>query len=595
MSELEKPKIDFKYNLKVYLGLLKKYWVLLTIVLLLVLFNEGINTATKFIFKSLIDNGTTYEAGTLLQSAFVHILIILGVIFFALLIAKIIMKWFSVHILNILESNIIRDVKIKYFNHIIDLSHGFHTSHKTGSLISRVNRGGSAVERMTDLVVFNVAPLIFQLILITVSMSFFSGTTVIVVISTVIVFLVYSFIMQQVQRPSSMAYNYAEDVEKGTIADIFINVDSIKYFGKENPIKDKFYKVTGKTKSALMKNWGYFRWMDAGQSLILGIGTFLLIYFPIQEFINNQITLGTLVFIYTLYLDLMGPMFGFVGAMRNYYRSMVDFNDLFQYGKIENEIKDKADAKDLVIKNGEVELNNISFKYNTRKVISDLSLKIKPGEKIALVGHSGCGKTTLVKLLYRFYDTTSGDILIDGYNTKDVKQESLRSELSIVPQEAILFDDSIYNNIAFSSPHAKRTDVLRAIRFAQLDKFVSHLPDKENTIVGERGVKLSGGEKQRVSIARALLANKRILILDEATSSLDSQTEHEIQNDLVNLMKGRTSIIIAHRLSTIMQADRIVVMEKGKIVQIGNHRELITKQGQYKKLWNLQKGGYIKE
>jgi len=227
--------------------------------------------------------------------------------------------------------------------------------------------------------------------------------------------------------------------------------------------------------------------------------------------------------------------------------------------------------------------------------VLNFNLSIKKNEKVALVGHSGCGKTTLVKLLYRLFDVNSGKILIDGKDIRDFKQESLRGELSIVPQEAILFDDTIYNNIRFSNPKASRKDVLRAMKFAQLDRFVQNLPKKENTIVGERGVKLSGGERQRVSIARALLANKKILVLDEATSSLDSMTEHEIQKDLFRLMEGRTSIIIAHRLSTIMQTDKIIVMENGKIVQIGKHKNLIRKRGPYRVLWELQKGGYIGE
>jgi len=211
-----------------------------------------------------------------------------------------------------------------------------------------------------------------------------------------------------------------------------------------------------------------------------------------------------------------------------------------------------------------------------------------------LVGPSGSGKTTLVKLLYRFYDVDSGSILIDGRDIRDFKQESLRSELSIVPQECILFDDTIYNNLIFSNPKASRQNVFKAIKFAQLDKIINKFPKKENTIVGERGVKLSGGEKQRVSIARALLANKKVLVLDEATSSLDSKTEHDIQKDLPKLMRGRTSVIIAHRLSTIMNADMIIVVDKEKVVQKGKHSDLIKNKGMYRRLWNLQRGGYIK-
>ncbi|MBS3141552.1 ATP-binding cassette domain-containing protein [Candidatus Woesearchaeota archaeon] len=270
------------------------------------------------------------------------------------------------------------------------------------------------------------------------------------------------------------------------------------------------------------------------------------------------------------------------------------FNDLFAYGKIEREVKDKENAAELEIKKGEIEFRNISFDYGKRSIFKNFNLKINKNEKIALVGHSGSGKSTLVKLLYRFYDVNSGEILIDGKNIKDFRQESLRGEMAIVPQECILFDDTVYNNITFSRPDSIHNDVIKAIKFSQLDKIIEKFPKKENTIVGERGIKLSGGEKQRVSIARAILADKKVLVLDEATSSLDSETEFEIQKDLQELMKGRTSIIIAHRLSTIMRADRIIVMKEGKIVQIGKHEDLINLEGEYKKLWNLQKGGYIK-
>ena len=427
------------------------------------------------------------------------------------------------------------------------------------------------------------------------SLIYFDLLSAIIILVTMVLFIGYSLIVQSVQQKANLKENLTEDIEKGNMADFFTNVDSIKYFGKENDIKQKYVNLTESTRKAALKSWDFWKWIDTGQGVILGIGTFLLIYFPMIKFLNGEMTLGTVVFIYTVFGNLMGPLYGFVSGVRGFYRQMADFQSLFEYNKIENDIKDKPDAKKLKIKEGNIEFRNVSFNYHERMLFNQLNLKIDKNKKIALVGHSGSGKTTLVKLLYRFYDIDSVNILVDGEDIRDFKQESLRGELSIVPQDCVLFDDTIYNNIAFANPRASREEVLKAIKFAQLDKVIKDFPYGENTVVGERGVKLSGGEKQRVSIARAILANKKVLILDEATSSLDSETEHEIQSDFKRLMAGRTSIIIAHRLSTIMGADMIVVFEHGKIVQTGTHNQLIKQEGQYRRLWHLQKGGYIKD
>ena len=327
----------------------------------------------------------------------------------------------------------------------------------------------------------------------------------------------------------------------------------------------------------------------------MGFGGLAILFVTVNSFLKGTISIGTVTFAWGLYWGLIETVRAFIDGLRGYNRAIADFSDLFRYGKIENDIKDKPKAENLEIKNGEIEFKNVSFKYHEQILFKDFSLVIPKNKKVALVGHSGSGKSTIVKLLYRLYDLDKGQILIDNADIKDVKQESLRSELSIVPQECILFDDTIYNNILFSNPKASRKEVIQAIKFAQLDKTIANFPYKENTIVGERGVKLSGGEKQRVSIATAILANKKVLVLDEATSSLDSKTESEIQKDLQHLMQNRTSLIIAHRLSTIMNADFIDVLDKGRIVQQGAHNQLISKPGVYRELWNLQKGGYLSE
>jgi len=590
-----REKLDFKYNLKVYWSFLSKYKWLFALTVFIALINEALNLTEKFLFKYIIDRGEAYGAKTITIEIFTNILILIAVVYVVSIIIKAIVKWFSLHCINKLESRLIIDLKQRFFNHIISLSHSFHVTHKTGSLIARIGRGAGAVERITDFAVFNVFPLSFQLIMSSISLFYFDALSAIIVLITIAAFISYNLYMQHIQRKHNEKLNIREDIEKANLADFMTNIDSIKYYGKENTIKERYAGLTDNTMRATVKFWNYFRWQDSIQSLILWTGTLLLVAFSLRDYLNGNISIGTVVFIYTIYGSIFGYVFGFMGGVRNYYRSMVDFNDLFEYGKIEQEVKDAPNAMSLLIKKGEIEFKNVSFKYHNKNLFEKFNLKINPGEKVALVGYSGSGKSTLVKLLYRFYDVQNGEILIDGENIKKFKQESLRSELSIVPQEAILFDDTVFNNILFSKANASRTEVLQAIKFAQLDKTIKLFPYKENTIVGERGVKLSGGEKQRVSIARALLANKKVIVLDEATSSLDSQTEHEIQRDLWNLLEGRTAIMIAHRLSTIMRADKIVVLDKGNISQIGCHRELIRKPGIYRKLWNLQKGGYIEE
>jgi len=587
-------KIDFKYNFKTYLGFLKNYkWWAFLIIIFAALF-ELKSLFEKYLFKILVDSGAAFISKSITNSKFTSILIIVGIVYLIAIIIAVFSNWLKNHFVNKMESAMIADLKRRYFNHIITLDHNFHVTHKTGSLISRIKRGGSAMERMSDTIVYNFASLIIQVLAVFVSLIYFDFITGVVVFLTVLAFIIFSFIIQKMQQESNLIANTTEDIEKGNTSDIFTNIDSIKYFGKEKQIKEKYYNLTEKTKNAFLKNWNYFRYLSAGQTFILGLGTIFIVYLSINNFIKGNITLGTLAFIYTAFLGLISEMYGFVNGLRGFYSSMADFQDLFEYGKIKKEILDKPNAKELKIKEGEIEFNNITFKYGKRTIFKDFSLKVPKNKKIALVGHSGSGKTTLVKLLYRFYDLDKGEILIDNININDIKQESLREEMSIVPQEAVLFDDTIYNNIAFSSPKATKEEVNKAIKFAQLDKIIENFTKKENTVVGERGVRLSGGEKQRVSIARAILANKKILVLDEATSSLDSITEAEIQAALHKLMQGRTSIIIAHRLSTIMNADKIIVMKNGKIMQMGTHKQLINQPGEYKHLWNIQKGGYIK-
>ena len=589
-------KIDFKENMKLYLKLTARYkWVFVGI-LVLAFVLEVARVVDKFLFKVVIDNSSEFLGESLQLPDFTQVLIYVVGVFILSLVAKVLVHYFQSRWINRFDARIMYDLKKKFFDHIIQLSHNFHTTHKTGSLISRMTRGSRSVEGISNFIFYNLAVLVIQIILVGGSLIYFDPLSALIIVVTSVIFISWGFFLSFRQQRAQKITNKTEDLERGTMADMFTNIDSIKYFGKEEAIKNKFSNLSTDTQRKMIKFWDYQTYFRVVNTLILGIGTLLLFYFPLIKLMSGEMEVGTVAFIYTVYLGLMAPLFGFVHGVRNFYVALGDLDSLSEYAKISNEIIDKDNSPNLVVRDGNIEFKDISFGYgSSRKVIDGVNLKINPGEKVALVGHSGSGKTTLVKLLYRFYDVSDGGIYVDGKDIKKVNQESLRAELSIVPQEAVLFDDTIYNNVRFSNPRASKGKIMEAIKFAQLDKFLKDLPLKEKTIVGERGVKLSGGEKQRVSIARALLANKKILVLDEATSALDSKTENEIQRALEGLMEGRTSIIIAHRLSTIMGADKIVVMDKGKIVQVGRHDDLIKKAGVYRELWNLQKGGYIEE
>ena len=592
-KDREKP-INFNYNFKVYWSFVKKYKLIIGMVLFLVFVFQSLHVTERYLFKLITDSGADYLSDSISLDAFLQVLTIVAIVFLTLLFIQVIFRYVWLGLVNNFETSAMLDLKKKIFDHVVHLDHEFHVSNKTGSMISKLIRGANAVERLSDVLLFNFAPLIFQVVIVTTTIMLFDVTSALVVLATVFAFIVYSFYINKKQQTDNLKANEAEDAEKAVISNYLTNIDSIKYFGKERKVKSTYYKYGFNTRERVYKHYNHFRALSAGHTLILGLGVFFLLFFPFLKVIEQQITIGTVIFIYTSFGVMTGHLFGFDHGLRGFYRSMADFESLFKYYKAQKTVLDKNDAKNLRVTRGRINFKNIYFKYKKRYVLKGFSLDIKPKTRVAIVGPSGSGKSTLVKVLYRLYDVNKGSIEIDGNDIRDVKQESLRSELSIVPQEAILFDDTLYNNIKFSRSNATRKEVFKAMKFAQLDKLVANLPYKEKTIVGERGVKLSGGEKQRVSIARALLANKKILVLDEATSALDSETEFEIQKDLEKLMEGRTSIVIAHRLSTIMNSDLIIVMDKGKIVQKGNHKELIQQDGLYKKLWGFQKGGYIK-
>lgn len=590
----KKNKINYKDTFKELWSFARNYKRYLFPVFITIIIVNILYFIDSFIFREIIKQIELYLTDNIAKAVLLKSLLVISLIFITVHFSKMFLQWLDLHLINRFDSNVIADVRKKYFSFILNLDNQFHSDHKTGSLISRLTRTSTAVEGFFDSIAFNLSPFVLSILFFIPAIFFIGWREGLLVILLSIIFLIYSGYFIGKFNKENKLKNKLVDQENGIISDVFVNIDSVKYFAKEGYTTKKYNKILNKVKKQQLKSWEIWKIVVVGQSFIIAFFLFFIFYISINRFLLGEIMLADISFLSMALMNIIGKLYGFHWAVRRFSKSLIDVQELFEYGKQENRVKDKVGAKNIVIEDGKIEFKNIKFEYpdDKRKVFSNLNLIINSGETVALVGHSGCGKSTLIKLLYRFYDLNKGKILIDGQNIADIKKRSLRNNLSIVPQEAILFDDTIFNNIKFSRAKATDKEVWDAIKYSELDKFVKSLKKKEKTIVGERGIKLSGGQKQRVSIARAILADRKILLLDEATSALDTETEMNIQKSLSYLMQNRTSIIIAHRLSTIMRADKIVVMKEGEIVQIGKHNELINKQGEYKKLWDLQKSSF---
>ena len=573
----------------------RPHWLLFFLMLLLIAIYEASLVVERWFISLVAESVASYTAGIVTEDALVNALIWVAIAFSIAAIIAACSRLIKNNLLSELELRMVVDLKRTFFSHILRLSHRFHSSHKSGTLIARLSRGSSALENMMDIIAFNFAPLILQAGF-TISILFALNSSFALALSTtIVVFIGYSWFIVQIQKTRREKSNERDDEEKATVADTFTNSETIKYFGKESFALNRYFHKVDASRKARWHEWVTYGYIDFGHIIILSAGLVALIWLSIKGVLAGTASVGELTFVYTAYLGLTGPMNSFVRGIREAARTSTDFASLIQYLENTNEITDLPDASPIIVQKSSIAFENVTFKYRQRDIITGFTLHVKPGEKIAFVGSSGAGKSTIVKLLYRFYDPQEGTISVDGRDIRTAPQEQYREQLAIVPQEGVLFDDTLYNNIAFSKTDATEKEITAAMRLAQLTVVIKRLPEGAQTVVGERGVKLSGGERQRVAIARAILANTKILVLDEATSSLDSETEHAIQQGLQALLKGKTAIIIAHRLSTIMHADRIIVLENGRIVQEGSHKELLKKPGRYKTLWKLQKGGYIGE
>ncbi len=485
----------------------------------------------------------------------------------------------------------VRRLANETFEHMHRLSLRFHLERKTGGLTRVLERGRAGVESIVRMTMLTLFPTIIEFVMILAVLLYeFDWRYAIITILMIVAYMVFTTKATEWRMNIRRSMNESDTDASGKAVDSLLNFETVKYFGSEAREASRYDKAMERFERASVKAYISLAVLNAGQAIIFTAGLTLCMVLVVNGIREGRHTIGDFVLINAMLLQLYQPL-NFMGMVyREIKQAIIDIDQMFDVLDQEPEIADLPGAKPLLVTQGEVTFENVQFSYTPqRKILDGISFTVPAGNTLAIVGASGGGKSTLSRLLFRFYEPQSGRILIDGQNISEVKQTSLRAAIGMVPQDTVLFNDTILYNIRYGRWDASPEEIEEAAKFAQIDKFIRSLPDGYETSVGERGLKLSGGEKQRVAIARTILKAPPILVLDEATSALDSFTEREIQNALDTISKGRTTLVIAHRLSTIINADEILVLDKGKIAERGRHHELLEAKGIYANLWQRQR------
>jgi ATP-binding cassette subfamily B protein len=488
-------------------------------------------------------------------------------------------------------ANAVRQLTNRTFRHLHQLSLRFHITRRTGGLNRVIQRGTTAIELIVRMGVLNTFPTLLEIGLVCVLLAYYFGWQfVLVVVLMVVVYIWFTFVASEWRLGIRRELNDSDTDANTKAVDSLLNFETVKYFGNEAMEQRRFDSSMARYENASIRSFTSLGILNAGQAVIFTIGLTACMLMAADGVFAKTHTIGDFVMINAMLLQLYVPL-SFMGFLyREIRQGLVDLEAMFALLDQPADIVDKPGAKPLQVTDGAVRFENIDFAYDPeRPILKDVSFEVPAGKMVAIVGPSGAGKSTISRILFRFYDLGSGRITIDDQDISDVTQKTLRSALGMVPQDTVLFNDTILYNIRYGRPDASLEDVRAAARMAQIDDFVQTLPEGYDAMVGERGLKLSGGEKQRVAIARTILKAPPILILDEATSALDSHTEHEIQEALDRIAKDRTTLVIAHRLSTIVDADNIIVLEDGRIVEQGTHRELLDKDGVFAAMWWRQR------
>jgi ATP-binding cassette, subfamily B, heavy metal transporter len=481
-------------------------------------------------------------------------------------------------------------IGLKLFQHLHKLDLDFHLSRRTGGMARDIERGTNGINFLMRFMLFNIIPTLLEISLITVILfTSYSAWYALIILIAVILYIAYSVILTEKRTNIVRQMNEMDNQTNTRAIDSLLNFETVKYFGNEDYEARQYDQNLTGWENARARNRLSMAALNSGQAFVIAASITAMMTLAAYDVSAGKMTLGDLVLVNAYMMQLFIPL-NFLGFVyREIKKSLADIEHMFSLLGKEPKIKDEPDAGELVLNGGEIRFENVNFGYKEdRQILSDISFEIPAGKKVAVVGPSGAGKSTIARLLFRFYDVDEGRITINNQDIRSLTQQSLRSAIGVVPQDTVLFNNNIYYNIAYGRPEASKDDIEKATQLAHLEQFISQLPEGYDTLVGERGLKVSGGEKQRIAIARMLLKNPGIMVFDEATSSLDSNSEQAILEALSEVAESHTTLVIAHRLSTIVDADNIVVLDQGCVVEQGTHVELLEKQGIYSSLWELQ-------